>query len=166
MQSWRFAFIEEKIINKSFHLSIMGLSIIWSFSLLMPERVLAADAMTNLHWYCAQCHGEKGKGDGVNSTMDLPIWPLLRDFYGIEPKSRAEMDSKENEERIYNIITKGGRAQGNNLSPLMPPFGNSLTEKERRDLAKLINCSGFTKAFPKAEVQTLFLLFSCAKVLL
>ncbi len=154
------------MINKSFYLSMICISIIWSFSLLMPERVLAADAKTNLHWYCAQCHGEKGKGDGVNSTMDLPIWPLLRDYYGIKPKNRAEMLSKENEDRIFNIITKGGRAQGNNLSPLMPPFGNSLTEEERRALAKLINCAGLKKAFPrKAEVQTLFLLFSCAQFL-
>ncbi|MBR34882.1 MAG: hypothetical protein CMH78_05350 [Nitrospinae bacterium] len=142
----------------------MCLSIIWSFSLLMPERVLAADAKTNLHWYCAQCHGENGKGDGVNSSMDLPIWPLLRDFYGRKLANAEDMLNKDNEDRIFNIITKGGPA--NNLSPLMPPFGNSLAEDERRALAKLINCARFSKVLPrKAKIQTISLLFSCAQFL-
>ncbi|MDP7555839.1 MAG: hypothetical protein QGF31_06625, partial [Nitrospinota bacterium] len=73
----------------------------------MPERVLAADAKTNLHWYCAQCHGENGKGDGVKSSMDRPIWPLLRDFDGRKLANAEDMLNKDNEDRIFNIITKG-----------------------------------------------------------
>ena len=116
-------------MNKSFCLSIMVISVvIWSFSLVIPERVLAADALTNYNWYCAQCHGEGGKGDGPNAGKDLPVAP--------RNLTKKEEMVKFSEEMIFNTLTKGGPA--NNLSSLMPPFGNVLTSDERKALAKMV----------------------------
>jgi len=116
-------------MNKSFCLSIMVISIIiGSFSLVMPERVLAADALANYNWYCAQCHGDAGTGDGPNAGKDLPVAP--------RNLTKKEEMAKFSEEMIFNTLTKGGPA--NNLSSLMPPFGNVLTSDERKALSKLV----------------------------
>ncbi|HJN01532.1 MAG: cytochrome c [Nitrospinota bacterium] len=116
-------------MNKSFCLSIMVISVaIWSFSLVIPERVLAEDALTNYNWYCAQCHGEGGEGDGPNAGKDLPVAP--------RNLTKKEEMVKFSEEMIFNTLTKGGPA--NNLSTLMPPFGNILPPDELKALAKLV----------------------------
>lgn len=89
---------------------------------------LAASARDNFQRYCAQCHGPEGRGDGVNATKDL----------GAAPKDLANAQelSRLTDDHIENIITKGGAR--NELSPLMPPWGNTMTREEIRDLVRFI----------------------------
>lgn len=71
-------------------------------------------------YYCAQCHGEKGDGKGVNATEDLPAQP--KDF--TSPKTLPVFS----DEQIINTITQGGPRE--QLSFIMPPWGNILTAEE------------------------------------
>lgn len=88
----------------------------------------AASGRENFERYCVQCHGPEGRGDGVNATEDL----------GAAPKdlTNAKELSRLTDDRIATIIAKGGAR--NELSPLMPPWGNTLTGEEIRDLIRVI----------------------------
>lgn len=93
-----------------------------------PSSALAAGAGENFQRYCVQCHGPEGRGDGVNATKDL----------GAAPKdlTNAEELRRLTDDRIGEIVAKGGAR--NELSPLMPPWGNTLTGEEIRGLVRLI----------------------------
>ena len=62
-------------------------------------------------FYCAQCHGLEGKGDGPNVTKDFPVSP--RNF-----TNAKEMD-KLSDADLKNVIMDGGPAVSK--SPMMPP---------------------------------------------
>ncbi|MFQ5656686.1 MAG: c-type cytochrome [Candidatus Methylomirabilales bacterium] len=94
-----------------------------------PE-VLAAPARENFQRYCAQCHGPAGKGDGVNADVTKALGAAPKDLTNSVDLGRLSDD------RIANIIAKGG--SGNELSPLMPPWGNTLSRKEIQDLVRFI----------------------------
>ena len=87
-------------------------------------------------FYCAQCHGVGGKGDGPNVTKDFPVSP--RNF-----TNATEMD-KLTDADIKNVILDGGPAMSK--SPMMPPWGKTLTEEEVdglvKHLRKLCACKG------------------------
>lgn len=106
-------------------LSFMAVLILTSIE---PSTGLAASAGENFQRYCAQCHGPKGRGDGVNAGKDLAAAP--KDLTNVEELSKLTDD------RIANIISKGGAR--NDLSSLMPPWGNTLTGEEIRDLVRFI----------------------------
>ncbi len=82
----------------------------------------AADetARDNYRFYCAQCHGGDGKGDGPNALESMPVVP--RDH-----TNAVEM-SKLTDEDILNAIADGGASVSK--SSLMPPFSKTLTQKE------------------------------------
>jgi len=84
----------------------------------------AATAKENYAFYCAQCHGLEGRGDGPNATKNQPVEP--RDH-----TSAYEM-SKLTDQEIIDAITGGGVAVSK--STLMPPFGKTLTKDEIADL--------------------------------
>ena len=94
----------------------------------------AADAKQVYDFYCAQCHGVKGDGKGINVTKDFATDP--RNF-----TDSAEM-AKRSDEDIRSVIKDGGPAISK--SPLMPPFGATLSAAEIGDLMayirKLCNC--------------------------
>ncbi len=71
-------------------------------------------------FYCAQCHGTEGRGDGINDRPEMPVSP--RDH-----TSRAEM-SKLTDEEILDVINNGGEATGK--STVMPAFGKTLKVEE------------------------------------
>ncbi len=87
-------------------------------------------------FYCAQCHGLKGDGDGPNVTKDFPVTP--RTF-----TSAKEMD-KLTDADVKNVIMDGGPSVSK--SPMMPPWGKTLTEEEVDALIKhlrvLCACEG------------------------
>ncbi len=99
-----------------------------------PEAT-AASAPENYRFYCAQCHGLEGLGDGPNATRNQPVEP--RDH-----TSAYEM-GKLTDEDISYVIRDGGVATSK--STLMPPFGATLTEAEIAELVvhirKLCNCT-------------------------
>lgn len=72
-----------------------------------------------MHW-CAQCHGLEGRGDGVNSTLDMSINP--RDH--TDP---TFMSTRSNEQ--FAEIILGGGTRGAK-SPLMPPWEATLSKEE------------------------------------
>lgn len=93
-----------------------------------PAAIWAATAEENFRWFCAQCHGPEGRGDGVNHTPDLPVKP--RNL--TDPKDIGQFSDEE----MLATITKGGAV--NDLSAIMPPWGDRLSEAEIRDLIRFI----------------------------
>jgi len=77
----------------------------------------AADAKEVFDFYCAQCHGVKGDGKGVNVTKDFATDP--RNF------TNKEDMAKRSDEDIKTVIRDGGPAISK--SPLMPPWGATVS---------------------------------------
>ena len=86
-----------------------------------------AGAEENYRFYCAQCHGVYGKGDGPNATREMPVSP--RDH-----TNALEMN-KLTDEDVINAIAEGGPATSK--SSLMPPFGKTLSKKRDRGAQEL-----------------------------
>lgn len=87
-------------------------------------------------FYCAQCHGVEGKGDGPNVTADFPVDP--RNF------TNAEEMEKLSDADIKNVILEGGPVASK--SPMMPPWGKTLSGEQVdalvKYLRKLCSCEG------------------------
>ena len=82
---------------------------------------LAATAQENFKWFCNQCHGPKGQGDGVNASVaELPVGPM--------DLTKAKQMKKFKGADIVKTLTHGGPV--NSLDSLMPPWGNTFTKKE------------------------------------
>lgn len=101
-----------------------------------PSDVEAASGEELYKFYCAQCHGLGGKGDGPNVTRDMPVTP--RDF-----TNSAEM-SKLSDADMKNVILDGGPVLSK--SPLMPAWSGTLKKAEVEKLIEylrtLCQCSG------------------------
>jgi mono/diheme cytochrome c family protein len=68
--------------------------------------------------YCQTCHGETGAGDGFNA-------------FNLDPKPRDLSDpvfQKKSGADLADAIRRGGAGVG--LSPLMPPWGRTLTTQQ------------------------------------
>jgi len=98
-------------------------------------------------YYCAQCHGEKGDGKGVNATEDLPTQP--KDF--TSPKNLPVFS----DEQIVNTVIHGGPKE--QLSFIMPSWGNILSAEEiellRAHLREICQCKYDPEAAAKAEAE-------------
>lgn len=96
----------------------------------------AASAEANYKFYCSQCHGLEGKGDGPNATKSQPVSPRNH-------TSATEM-AKLTDQDIVNVIKGGGAATSK--STMMPPFGKTLADDEvtalKDYLRKLCKCKG------------------------
>ncbi len=109
------------------------------------ETARRASAEAHFRWFCVQCHGPKGDGKGVNNTKKLPVSPRdLTDGRDMAQFSDADM---------VRTITRGGAA--NDLSPIMPPWGNVFTKGEIRDLVALIRRMCRCRFDPKAKERFL-----------
>jgi mono/diheme cytochrome c family protein len=106
-----------------------------AFSLAMAPAT-ASETEKVFKFYCAQCHGLEGKGDGPNVTKDFPVSP--RNF-----TNAAEMD-KLSDADLKNVILDGGPSMSK--SPMMPPWGKTLTPEQVDGLVKhlraLCKCKG------------------------
>ena len=100
------------------------------------EPAKAVDVEKVFKFYCAQCHGLTGKGDGPNVTKDFPVSP--RNF-----TNATEMD-KLSDADMKNVIMDGGPAASK--SPMMPPWSKTLSAEDvdalTRHLRKLCACKG------------------------
>jgi len=96
----------------------------------------------NFRFLCAQCHGVNGDGKGPNASKQLEVMPA-------DLTDGAYM-AKFTDQQIFRTLTYGGPA--NNLSSLMPPWGNRLSEEERweliRHIRKLCRCKGIGTVGP------------------
>jgi mono/diheme cytochrome c family protein len=77
--------------------------------------------------YCASCHGDQGKGDGV-AARSLPVKPA-------DHTNNAVM-SQLSDKYLTDIITKGGSAV--NKSGFMPGWGSSLNAKQVADVVAYV----------------------------
>ncbi len=66
--------------------------------------------------YCQTCHGETGAGDGFNA---FNLDPHPRDL------SDPDFQKKKSDAELADAIRRGGAGVG--LSPLMPPWGRTLS---------------------------------------
>ncbi len=103
--------------------------ILSSFAILMSLPMLAnaadvAAGKVKFQQMCATCHGAGGKGDGAAAAA---LNPKPRNFTDV-----AYM-SKRTDAQLAAIIKNGGAANG--LSPLMAPFGSSLSDA---DIANIV----------------------------
>ena len=89
--------------------------------------------------YCATCHGEKGKGDGM-AAKSLPAKPA--------DHTNGAVMNQLNDKFLLDVIAKGGSAVGK--SSFMPSWGGALDQKQIRELVAFIR----TLAVPayKAEI--------------
>ncbi len=69
--------------------------------------------------YCQSCHGETGAGDGFNA---FNLDPRPRDL------SDPALQKKKSDADLADAIRRGGSGVG--LSPLMPPWGRTLSRAE------------------------------------
>jgi len=96
----------------------------------------ADDTEAVFGFYCAQCHGTEGKGDGPNVTKDFPVSP--RNF------TNAEEMNKLSDADLKNVIMDGGPAASK--SPMMPPWSKTLSEAQVdgliKHLRKICACKG------------------------
>jgi len=96
----------------------------------------AAEVEQVFKFYCAQCHGLGGKGDGPNVSKDFPVSP--RNF------TSAEEMNKLTDADLKNVILDGGPSVSK--SEMMPPWGKTLSEADVdaliRHLRVLCACKG------------------------
>lgn len=114
-------------------LAIMAATLV-SLTLLVGGTVQAADDKQLFDFYCAQCHGLTGKGDGPNVTKDFKTDP--RNFTSV-----VDME-KLSDADIKNVIMDGGAAVSK--SELMPSWSATIAEADIDKLAayvrKLCKC--------------------------
>ncbi len=105
-------------------------------SLLAMAPASASEAEKVYKFYCAQCHGLTGKGDGPNVTKDFPVSP--RNF------TNAKEMNKLSDADMKNVILDGGPSASK--SPMMPPWSKTLTAEQVDGLVKhlrvLCQCKG------------------------
>lgn len=77
--------------------------------------------------YCASCHGDRGRGDGV-AAGSLPV----------KPKDHTDGSTMNQltDQFLGDVITQGGGGMGK--SAFMPAWGSSLNEKQVRDIVAYI----------------------------
>jgi cytochrome c oxidase cbb3-type subunit 3 len=124
--------------------------IIIFFSLWLASNLKAQSSGSGpelYQFYCAECHGEKGDGKGINATEDLPTQP--KDF--TSPKNLPVFTDQQ----IIDTITHGGPKE--QLSFIMPPWGNILSAEEiellKAQLREICKCKYDPKAAAEAKAE-------------
>ncbi len=103
----------------------------------VPKKyAVTAKTRETYQWYCTQCHGQKGKGDGVNARL-LTVPP--RDH------TKASYLETRTDKQLFDAIQLGGLAVGR--APCMPSWGNTLDEEMIHSLVgyirELCECEAF-----------------------
>jgi mono/diheme cytochrome c family protein len=83
---------------------------------------------------CVMCHGAAGKGDGPAAAG---LNPKPANF--TDPARQRDMTGA----RQVHVVTAGGPSE--KLSPLMPSFGDSLSEKQIGDVIAYVRESFHAK---------------------
>lgn len=87
--------------------------------------------------YCANCHGDSGKGDGSDAMMYDPAPSDLTDAAHMNQRADGE---------LYYQITLGKKP--------MPSFRNKLTEEQRWQLVILVRTFSGGPSFPSPPPKT------------
>jgi cytochrome c oxidase cbb3-type subunit III len=84
----------------------------------VPEPVLVTeDTRKTYQWYCAQCHGVEGKGNGINAK-----------FLTVPPRNhtKAQYLETRSDEQLFEAIKFGGLSVGR--APCMPAWEHTLDD--------------------------------------
>lgn len=92
--------------------------------LAMPAHAKES-AADNYKTYCVQCHGMKGNGNGIN-VRDMSVQP--RDH------TDAKAMSGRSDDTLFKVIKEGGPSIDKSI--LMPPWGDTFSDDEIRDLVQ------------------------------
>ena len=102
-----------------------------------PEIVpVTEETRQTYKWYCSQCHGVKGKGDGINAK-----------FLTVPPRNHTKAAYLETrtDEQLFEAIKFGGLSVGR--APCMPAWGHTLAEDTIHSLVRYIrelcHCEAF-----------------------
>ncbi|NIP99366.1 MAG: c-type cytochrome [Nitrospinaceae bacterium] len=78
-------------------------------------------------FYCAQCHGIEGKGNGINAP-----------YLTVPPRDHTKADYLETrtDEHLFTAIAQGGLAVGR--APCMPSWQHTLDEEMIHSLVRYI----------------------------
>ena len=120
----------------SFGNTACGLAIVLG-AVFAPTASRAEPAEETYRLYCAQCHGTRGNGQGINQTAD-----------GLAVSPRNHTDTREMsklaDREIRLAIAEGGDAV--QKSELMPAWGTILSAEAIDDLVlylrQLCTCAG------------------------
>jgi len=91
--------------------------------------------------YCASCHGDQGKGDGV-AARSLPVKPA--------DHTNGAVMNQFSDKFLTDIISKGGSAVSK--SAFMPAWGSSLSNKQVSDIVAYLR-SIANPPYNKAETS-------------
>lgn len=91
------------------------------------SAVAKESAKDHYRTYCVQCHGMAGNGKGVN-IRDMSVQP--RDH------TDAKAMSTRSDDTLFKVIKEGGLSI--DKSVLMPPWGDTLSDDEIRDMAQYL----------------------------
>ena len=93
----------------------------------IPTVIVTSKTRETYQWYCAQCHGIKGKGDGINAK-----------FLTVPPRNhtKAEYLETRTDEQFFQAIKFGGLSVGR--APCMPAWGNTLSDSKIHELVHYI----------------------------
>jgi len=94
-----------------------------------PQKAETASAETRAtyQWYCGQCHGVEGKGNGINAK-----------WLTVPPRDHTKADYLETrtDQQLFEAIQQGGLAVGR--APCMPRWGDTLDEQAIHGLVRYI----------------------------
>src|SRR3972149_3993382 len=85
--------------------------LVLSCAIVFSSIAFSSSAGENYRFYCSQCHGLTGKGDGINATKSRPV----------QPKDHTNKDqmSRLSDEDLVNVIRSGGRATSKSTRPAL-----------------------------------------------
>ena len=98
-----------------------------SITLRLAPLSAAEETATLFTELCSVCHGVGGKGDGPSAQ-------------GLEPKpadfTNCNAMAKDSDDVLFKIVKGGGQSAGR--STVMPAWGDSLSDRQIRELVKFI----------------------------
>ena len=93
-----------------------------------PQRVkVTENTRETYQWYCTQCHGIEGKGNGINAKL-----------LTVPPRNHTKADYLETrtDEQLFEAIKFGGLSVGR--APCMPAWEHTLDESTIHSLVQYI----------------------------
>lgn len=115
--------MKERLSNMGALVLILGFIGMATGCTLFEDKVVAT-GRNLFNYYCADCHGETGIGDGYNSDF---LDPEPRDLTDTEERYLARLTNEE----IFEALSRDLIArEAPHLPPTMPTFKNTLSEAE------------------------------------
>tara|TARA_B100000686_G_scaffold353903_1_gene461423 strand:+ start:4899 stop:5375 length:477 start_codon:yes stop_codon:yes gene_type:complete len=92
-----------------------------------PVNPVNDETRETYQWYCAQCHGIKGKGDGINAK-----------YVTVLPRNHTKANYLEtrSDKELFDSIRLGGLKVGR--APCMPAWGHTFDEETVWSLVRYI----------------------------